>query len=169
MFVENNKLVVCGFHSNYYSVWNMIEDYILFRWNCGGLKRPHFFSFYNNLYDYYGCGFVAVGGHKWPYKTEGFRAAPVIGATSRDVDDPCEKAKVSVLGERQGCETACRPKLSDSRAVGGIRQVLAVDSPGERDKLRGLERELHRGGHGLGSNACRAISRISQCCRAEAR
>ena len=54
MFLDNNKIIICGFHSNYFIVWDMIEDYILFRWNCGGLKRPHFFSFYNNLYNFRG-------------------------------------------------------------------------------------------------------------------
>src|SRR5690606_28737346 len=45
---ENNELILTGFHSTYFVVWNMKQDYVLFRWHCGGGKRPYSFQFLNS-------------------------------------------------------------------------------------------------------------------------
>ena len=38
---ENDEMIVCGFKSTDFIVWNSSSDYVLFKWNCGGNKRPH--------------------------------------------------------------------------------------------------------------------------------
>eukprot|EP01084_Bolivina_argentea_P106687 190865_1 len=38
---KNNEMICTGFRSTDFIVWNYKQDYVLFRWNCGGMKRPH--------------------------------------------------------------------------------------------------------------------------------
>ena len=38
---DNNEMILTGFRSTDFIVWNCKQDYVLFRWNCGGVKRPH--------------------------------------------------------------------------------------------------------------------------------
>ena len=51
---ENDEMILTGFRSTDFVVWNQKTDYILFRWNCGGFKRPHDFQLMK--YDYFGGG-----------------------------------------------------------------------------------------------------------------
>ena len=38
---KNKEMILTGFRSTDFIVWNCNQDYVLFRWNCGGVKRPH--------------------------------------------------------------------------------------------------------------------------------
>jgi len=43
ILTDRDEIILTGFRSTYFIVWNLNQDYILFRWNCGGAKRPHSF------------------------------------------------------------------------------------------------------------------------------
>ncbi|ETO20157.1 hypothetical protein RFI_17061 [Reticulomyxa filosa] len=45
---EQGEIIVTGFHSTYFMVWNIDQDYVIFRWNCGGGKRPYAFQLLSN-------------------------------------------------------------------------------------------------------------------------